>query len=56
MPLYPLPVIGLLAYVLCGLATGLLGDPWAAAGGVIILVAGAGVFEIWRKTQSRRKN
>lgn len=52
MPFYPLPVAGMLLYVGCGLATGLLGDPVAAAGGVIILVVGAGVFEIWRRAKS----
>lgn len=51
MPLYPLPVVGMLLYVLCGLATGFLGDPVAAAGGLIILVAGATVFEIWRRVK-----
>ena len=49
MPLYPLPVAGMLLYVGCGLASGLLGDPVAAAGGVVILVAGAIVFEIRRR-------
>jgi hypothetical protein len=55
MPLYPLPVAGLLLYVLCGLLTGFLGDPVAAAGGVIILAVGAGAFELWRRTGARRK-
>lgn len=54
MPLYPLPVAGMLLYVLCGLATGLLGDPVAAAGGLGILVAGATVFEIWRRLKGRQ--
>lgn len=49
MPLYPLPVVGLLVYVVCGLASGLLGDPVAAAGGVGILAAGALVFEARRR-------
>ncbi len=56
MPLYPLPVAGMLFYVLCGLATGFLGDPFAAAGGVIILVAGAAAFEIWWRAGAPRKN
>jgi len=51
MPLYPLPVVGMVLYVLCGLATGFLGDPVAAAGGLVILVAGATVFEIWRRAK-----
>jgi APA family basic amino acid/polyamine antiporter len=49
MPLYPLPVAGMLLYVLCGLATGFLGDPAAAAGGLVILAVGAVVFEIRRR-------
>jgi basic amino acid/polyamine antiporter, APA family len=51
MPLYPLPVAGMVLYVLCGLTTGFLGDPVAAAGGLVILVAGATVFEIWRRVR-----
>lgn len=51
MPLYPLPVVGMVLYVLCGLATGFLGDPVAAAGGLVILAAGATVFEIWRRVR-----
>lgn len=51
MPLYPLPVVGMVLYVLCGLTTGFLGDPVAAAGGLIILVAGATIFEIWRRVR-----
>ncbi len=49
MPLYPLPVVGMLVYVVCGLASGVLGDPVASAGGVGILVAGALVFEVRRR-------
>lgn len=49
MPLYPLPVAGMLLYVGCGLASGLLGDPVAAAGGVGILAVGALVFEVRRR-------
>lgn len=49
MPLYPLPVLGMLLYVACGLASGALGDPVAAAGGVVILVLGALVFEVRRR-------
>jgi APA family basic amino acid/polyamine antiporter len=49
MPLFPLPVIGMLLYVLCGLASGLLGDPVAALGGILILAAGALVFEFRRR-------
>lgn len=53
MPLYPLPVAGMLLYVACGLASGLLGDPVAAAGGVAILLAGIVVFEIRKRTLAR---
>lgn len=49
MPLYPLPVVGMVLYVLCGLVTGFLGDLVAAAGGLVILAVGATVFEIWRR-------
>lgn len=49
MPFYPLPVVCMLLYVGCGLASGLAGDPVAAAGGVGILVAGAGAYEIFRR-------
>ena len=53
MPLYPLPVAGVMLYVVCGLASGALGDPVAAAGGVVILLVGAVVFEVWRKTATK---
>ena len=53
MPLYPLPVAGMLLYVVCGLASGAVGDPVAAAGGVVILLAGALVFEVWRRTAAK---
>lgn len=53
MPLYPLPVIGMLLYVACGLASGLLGDPMAALGGIAILAVGAVVFEARRRFVSR---
>ena len=49
MPFYPLPVVGMVLYVLCGLITGFLGDTVAAGGGLIILAVGATVFEIWRR-------
>ncbi|MBA4137194.1 MAG: hypothetical protein C0518_07750 [Opitutus sp.] len=49
MPLYPLPVVGMLLYVVGGLASGFIGDPVAAMGGVGILAAGLLVFEIRRK-------
>ena len=50
MPWYPLPIAGMLLYVVGGLASGLLGDPVAALGGTLILVVGAAVFEGWRRT------
>jgi amino acid transporter len=46
MPLYPLPVVGMLLYVVCGLASGFLGDPVAACGGIVILILGTVVFEV----------
>jgi amino acid transporter len=49
MPLYPLPIVGMLLYVVCGLASGFLGDPVAAAGGVVILIVGTLVFEVRRR-------
>lgn len=49
MPLYPLPVVGMLLYVACGLASGALGDPLAAVGGLAILAVGAAVFEVRRR-------
>ena len=54
MPLYPLPVAGMLAYVLCGLASGFLGDPAAAGGGLVILAVGAVVHFLWRRTADDR--
>ena len=49
MPLYPLPVVLMLLYVLCGLGSGFAGDPVAALGGVAILVAGALAYEVFRR-------
>lgn len=46
MPLYPLPVVGMLLYVVCGLASGFIGDPVAACGGIVILIVGTIVFEL----------
>lgn len=53
MPWYPLPVVGMLLYVVCGLASGFLGDPVAAAVGVVILAVGAVVFEVRRRVSAR---
>jgi amino acid transporter len=50
MPLYPLPVAGLLLYVACGLASGFIGDPVAAGGGLVILAAGGAVHFLWRRS------
>ncbi len=46
MPLYPLPVVFMLGYVACGIASGFAGDAWASAGGLVIIGAGALVYEI----------
>jgi APA family basic amino acid/polyamine antiporter len=50
MPLYPLPVILMLAYVVCGIVTGFAGDWVAACGGLVIIGSGAVVYEIVRRT------
>ena len=49
MPLYPLPVVLMLLYVGCGLASGFAGDPFAAFGGLGILVAGVVAYEGFRR-------
>jgi hypothetical protein len=49
MPLYPLPVVLMLVYVACGIASGFAGDPVAALGGVVILAAGAIAYEFFRR-------
>lgn len=49
MPLYPLPVMLMLLYVACGLASGFAGDPVAAFGGIGILVAGLVAYEAFRR-------
>lgn len=49
MPLYPLPVLLMLVYVGCGLASGFAGDPVAALGGVAILAGGAIAYEVFRR-------
>jgi APA family basic amino acid/polyamine antiporter len=52
MPLYPLPVLLMLGYVACGIASGFAGDPWASAGGLVII--GAGVIVHAVMTRMRR--
>ena len=54
MPLYPLPVVLMLAYVVCGLASGLAGDFVASAVGLATIGAGAIVYEVWHRI--RRTN
>jgi basic amino acid/polyamine antiporter, APA family len=49
MPLYPLPVVLMLVYVACGLASGLAGDFVAACGGLVIIAAGAVVYQVVRR-------
>jgi amino acid transporter len=49
MPLYPLPVVLMLAYVVCGIASGFAGDWKASLGGLVIIGAGAIVYEIVRR-------
>jgi hypothetical protein len=52
MPLYPLPVVFMLAYVVCGITSGFIGDLQAALGGVAIIGAGAIVYEVVRRTKA----
>ena len=49
MPLYPWPVVLMLLYVACGLASGFAGDPFAACGGIGILIAGVLAYEGFRR-------
>lgn len=49
MPLYPLPVVLMLVYVACGLLSGFSGDFLAACGGLVIIAAGAVVYEAVRR-------
>lgn len=51
MPLYPLPVILMLAYVVCGITTGFAGDWVAACGGLVIIGVGAVVYEIVKRSK-----
>ena len=48
MPLYPLPVVLMLGYVACGLASGLAGDFFACLGGLAIIAAGGIVYQFTR--------
>ncbi len=52
MPLYPLPVVLMLLYVVCGIASGFAGDLFAALGGVAILGAGALAYEVFRRSRA----
>jgi len=52
MPLYPLPVVFMLGYVACGIASGFAGDAWASAGGLLIIGAGAVVYELSRRMRA----
>ncbi len=51
MPLYPLPVVLLLAFVLIGIGSGFLGDFVAAIASLVIIGAGALLFEVWRRVR-----
>jgi basic amino acid/polyamine antiporter, APA family len=48
MPLYPLPVVLMLGYVVCGIASGFAGDTVASLGGLAIIGAGAVVYQFAR--------
>jgi hypothetical protein len=50
MPLYPLPVVFMLLYVACGVASGFAGDLVASLGGLAIIGSGAIVYEFTRRT------
>ena len=52
MPLYPWPVVLMLLYVACGLASGFAGDPFAACGGIGILIAGVLAYEGFRRRKA----
>ncbi len=54
MPLYPLPIVLMLIYVVCGIASGFAGDFFAALGGILIITAGAGGYEVWRYLRRRQ--
>mgnify|MGYP001564990035 FL=1 len=49
MPLYPLPVVLMLGYVACGIASGFAGDFMASLGGLLIIGSGALIYEIFRR-------
>lgn len=51
MPLYPVPVVLMLAYVGGGIASGFAGDFLASAVSLVIIGAGALLYEIWRRTR-----
>ena len=52
MPLYPLPVVLMLLYVLCGIASGFAGDFVASAGGLVIIASGAVVYQLSRRNRA----
>lgn len=49
MPLYPLPIVLMLVYVVCGIASGFAGDAGASLGGLLIIGAGAIIYQITRR-------
>jgi len=49
MPLYPLPVVVMLGYVACGIASGFAGDFAASLGGLLIIGSGALIYELFRR-------
>ena len=50
MPAYPLPVVLMLGYVACGLASGFAGDVGASVGGLLVIGSGAVVYEFVRRS------
>lgn len=53
MPLYPVPVILMLLYVACGIASGFAGDFAASLGGLLIIGTGALVYQAFLKNTAR---
>jgi APA family basic amino acid/polyamine antiporter len=49
MPLYPLPIIAYVATILTVWGLSLVGDPAAALCGVIVMLAGAAAYRVWRR-------
>ncbi len=53
MPLYPLPLVVYVATILTVWALSLIGDPPAVLCGVIVMLAGAAAYRVWRPGTTR---